>query len=116
MDQYMKFIQYVILAVLGGTGASALITGDFTDQTVLIGLLITALTAAATYLKANTPTQPWAKQAVAIFGAAVLAVVAAWTDKTISPAEWIQIITALIGAWQVGTVANTTVGARVAVE
>ena len=41
MDQYMKFVQYVVLAVLGGTGASVLVTGDFTDRTVLIGLGIT---------------------------------------------------------------------------
>ena len=109
VDQYLKFIQYVVLAVLGGTGASVLITGDFTDQTVLIGLVITGLTAAATFLKANTPTQPWAKQAVAIFGAAVLAVVAAWTDKSISSVEVIQILPAALAAWQVGTVANNRV-------
>jgi uncharacterized membrane protein len=102
----MKAIQYVLLAVLGGTGASVLVTGDFSDSTVLIGLLVTGLTAAATFLKKNTPTQPWAKQAVAIFGAAVLAVVAAWTDQSFSPAEVIQIIAAALGAWQVGTVAN----------
>ena len=103
-----KFVQYVLLAVLGGTGATALITGDFTDRTVLVGLLITALGAAATFLAANTPRQPWAKQAVAIFTAAVLVLVDAWTDHSISNAEIVQILLAAIGAWQVGTVSNTT--------
>jgi hypothetical protein len=103
-----KFIQYVLIAVLGSTGATALITGDFTDRVVLIGLAVTTLGAAGTYLAANTPDQPWAKQAIGIFTAAVLVLVSAWTDQTITTAEFVQILLAAVGAWQVGTVANTT--------
>jgi hypothetical protein len=102
-----KFVQYVLIAVLGSTGATALITGDFTDQTVLIGLVVTALGAAGTFLAANTPNQPWAKQAVGVFTAAVLVVVSAWTDQSFSTAEFVQVLLAAVGAWQVGTVANT---------
>jgi len=102
-----KFVQYVLVAVLGSTGATALITGDFTDRTVVIGLLVTALGAAATFLTKNTPSQPWAKQAVGIFAAAVLVVVDAWTDGAFSSAEFVQVLLAGLGAWQVGTVANT---------
>jgi hypothetical protein len=102
-----KLIQYVLIAVLGSTGATALITGDLSDRTVLIGLVVTALGAVATYLKANTPAQPWAKQAVAVFVAAVLVVVDSWTDHSFTSAEIVQVLLAAIGAWQVGTVANT---------
>lgn len=101
-----KFVQYVLLAVLGSTGATALILGDFTDRTVLIGLLVTALGAAGTFLTENTPSQPWAKQAVGIFTAAVLVVVDAWTDHAFSAAEVVQVLLAVLGAWQVGTVKN----------
>jgi hypothetical protein len=104
-----KLIQYVLIAVLGSTGATALITRDF-DRTVVIGLVVTALGAAGTYLAANTPRQPWAKQAVGIFTAAVLIIVDAWTDHTFTPAEVVQVILAAVGAWQVGTVANTLHG------
>ena len=102
-----KFVQYILIAVLGSTGATALITGDLTDRTVVIGLIVTALGAAATYLTRNTPTQPWAKQAVAVFAAAVLVVVDAWTDGAFSAAEFVQVLLAGLGAWQVGTVANS---------
>lgn len=101
-----KFIQYVLIAVLGSTGATALITGDLTDRTVVIGLVVTALGAAGTFLTKNTPSQPWAKQAVGVFTAAVLIVVNAWTDGAFSSAELVQVILAAVGAWQVGTVAN----------
>lgn len=101
-----KLVQYVLIAVLGSTSASALITGDLTDRTVVVGLVVTVLGAVATFFKANTVTQPWAKQAVAIFTAAVLVVVSAWTDQSISTAEIVQILLAAVGAWQVGTVAN----------
>lgn len=101
-----KAVQYVLIAVLGSTGATALITWSITDRTVWIGLIVTALGALATWWKENTPTQPWAKQAVGIFTAAVLVLVSAWTDQRITAAEVVQILMAALGAWQVGTVAN----------
>jgi hypothetical protein len=105
-----KLVQYVLIAVFGSTGATALITGDFTDRTVLIGLAVTALGALGTYLTENTPKQPWAKQAVGIFAAAVLIVVDTWTDQQFTSAELVQVILAALAAWQVGTVANSPAG------
>lgn len=101
-----KLIQYVLIAVLGSTGATAFITQDF-SKTVVIGLVVTALGAAGTYLTANTPSQPHAKMAVGIFTAAVLVVVDAWTDHAFTPAEIVQVLLAAAGAWQVGAVRNT---------
>jgi len=101
-----KAVQYVLIAVLGSTGATALITGNLADQTVLIGLGVTALGALATWWTGNTPEQPWAKQAVGIFTAAVLVVVAAWTDQQVTSAEVVQVLLAALGAWQVGAVKN----------
>jgi MFS family permease len=105
-----KLVQYVLIAVFGSTGATALITGDLADRTVLIGLIVTALGALGTYFTENTPQQPWAKQAVGIFTAAVLIVVSAWTDEQFTSAELVQVILAGLGAWQVGTVANSPAG------
>jgi MFS family permease len=84
--------------------------GDLADRTVLIGLIVTALGALGTYFTENTPQQPWAKQAVGIFTAAVLIVVSAWTDEQFTSAELVQVILAGLGAWQVGTVANSPAG------
>jgi drug/metabolite transporter (DMT)-like permease len=106
MDYAAKLIQYVLLAVLGSTGAAALLNGGFHDRTIWIGLAITAAGAAVAFFKANTVTQPHAKQAIAIFTAGVLAVVAAWTDGRIDPSEWAQILFAVVGAVQIGVVGN----------
>jgi hypothetical protein len=105
MDYAAKAIQYALIAVLGSTGAAALIAGDFT-RPVVIGAVVTFLGALAVYFKANTVTQPHAKMAIAVFVAVVLTVVDAWTDGVISPAEWAAILIAFVGAIQVGTVAN----------
>jgi uncharacterized membrane protein YfcA len=101
-----KFFVYVLVAVLGSTGITTILKGDFTDKVVLISLGITAVTAALVWLKENTPEQPWAKQVIAILGAAVAAFVFAWTDHRIEVAEISPILLAILGAWQVGTVAN----------
>lgn len=98
MQYAAKLIQYVLIAVLGSTGAAALVTGGVDNRTVVFGLIITALTAAVAFLKANTLPQPHAKAVIAVFGATVLAIVDAWTDHRITPAEWIQVLLALVGA------------------
>lgn len=105
MDYAMKAIQYALIAVLGSTGAAALIAGDF-GREVVIGAVVTFAGALAVFFKANTVTQPNAKKAIAVFTAVVLAVVDAWTDGAISSAEWAAIAIAFVGAIQVGTVAN----------
>jgi hypothetical protein len=102
-----KFFVYVLVAVLGSTGITTILTGDFTNKVVLISLGVTAATAALVWLKENTPTQPWAKQVIAILGAAVAAFVFAWTDHRITVTEIPPIILAVLGAWQVGTLANS---------
>lgn len=104
-----KLLQYVLIAVLGSTGATALITRDFSDPTVLIGLGVTIVGALGVYFTENTPQQPWAKQAAAILTAAALVVVAAWTDQKFTPEEFVQVLMAAVAAWQVGTVANDPV-------
>ena len=48
----------------------------------------------------------------AIIGATVLAVTYAWTDERFSADEIPAILLALLGAWQVGTVANSPVTDR----
>jgi hypothetical protein len=106
MQGIEKLVQYILIAVLGSTGGTALVTREF-DRTVVITLVVTALGAAGTYFTRNTPTQPWAKQAVGIFTAAVLVVVAAWTDHVFTAEEIVGVLLAALGAWQVGTVANT---------
>lgn len=108
---YWKFAQYVLLAVIGGTGA-ALFTAQGWTKPVLINALVLAITAAGVYLKSNSPTQPWAKTAVAVFGAGATVLASAWTDRHIDPAEWAQIATAVIAAIQVGVVANVPPGAQ----
>jgi hypothetical protein len=102
-----KFLVYVVIAVLGSTGITTVLSGNFTDTVVLISLGLTAVTAAGVWLTENTPEQPWAKQAVAILGAAVAAFTFAWTDHSISVEEVPAILLAILGAWQVGTVSNS---------
>lgn len=102
-----KFLIYVVTAVVGSTAITAILAGGFNDRVVWIDLAVTAATAALTWWKANTPTQPWAKQAIALFGAGVLAFVSAWTDHQISLTEIPAIVLAVLGALQVGVIANT---------
>ncbi len=101
-----KFLIYVITAVVGSTAITAILAGEINDRTVWINLAITAVTAALAWWKANTPTQPWAKQVIAITGAGVLAFVSAWTDHQITALELPAIILALLGAWNIGQVQN----------
>jgi hypothetical protein len=102
-----KFLVYVVTAVVGSTAITAILAGGLNNTVVWVDLVITAATAALTWLKANTPTQPWAKQAIALFGAGVLAFVSAWTDHQITLTEIPAIVLAILGALQVGVVANT---------
>jgi len=102
-----KALVFVVTAVLGSNVAAALIMGDWNNPTVLWGLLVTALGSLAVFLKANTPSQPWAKRVIAVFTVVALGIVDAATDHHISAAEIAQIALAFLGAVQVGDVANT---------
>ena len=106
MDYAAKFIQYVILAVLGSAAGGALIDGGFKDKTLWYGVIVVAIGAATVYFKANTVTQPHAKTAIAIFTAGALVLVSAWSDQRITTQEVVQIIMAVIGAVQIGRVEN----------
>ena len=103
-----KFVQYVLIAVVG-TLVAALsdwnLSGDESTN-----LIILTLGAGAVYLKANTPSQPWAKMLVAVFVAGVTVLVSAWSDYHISGEELTAIILAVLGAVQVGAAANTPRG------
>ena len=100
MVGFEKLVIYIWTAVLGSTSATVLVTRDF-DKTSVITLV-----AAGIYAAENTPRQPWAKQAVAVFAAAVLVLVSAWTDHAITSDEIIAIALAGLGAWQVGITQN----------
>lgn len=101
-----KLIQYVLIAVLGSSSGTVLVTREF-DKTTVITLVVTALGALGVFWTKNTPSQPWAKQAVAVFAAAVLVLTSAWTDHVFTAEEIVAVLLAALGAWQVGTVANT---------
>jgi len=105
---YFKLVQFTLLAV-GGSLAVMLRDGVITGQEWgTLGVLSAG--AAAVYFKRNTPLQPHAKMAVAVFTAGVAAVAAAWTDFAVNADEIVFIGLALIGAVQVGTVANNPPG------
>jgi hypothetical protein len=95
------------MAVVGSTSVTTILTGGLNDRTVWIDLAVTGTTAALTWWKANTPSQPWAKLVVALLGAGALAFAFAWTDHAITPDEVPAILLAVLGALQVGAVANT---------
>lgn len=110
----LKFVLYVIIAVLGSAGASLLSPGGL-HGAALFNVLVLALTAAVVYWKGNTPTQPWAKTLVAVFGAGVTVLVSAWSDGHIDSTEIVQIILAMLGVVQVGAANNVLPGAQTTV-
>lgn len=102
---YLKFAQYVLIAVVGGAGA-ALFDGHGLSRGELANIAVLAVTAVSVYFAKNSPTQPWAKTAVAVLGAGVAVLASAWSDHKIAPAELQQIALAVLGAVGVGVVAN----------
>jgi drug/metabolite transporter (DMT)-like permease len=109
MSRYLKLVQFVLLAVVGGTGA-ALFDGHGLSRGELANIAVLVVTAVSVYLARNTPEQPWAKTAVAVLGAGVAVLTSAWSDHRISPAEIQQIVLAVLGAIGVATVANVPPG------
>jgi ABC-type Fe3+-siderophore transport system permease subunit len=101
-----KFFNYVLIAVVG-TLVAGLSDWHLTSDEI-VNILILAGGAAAVYLKANTPEQPWAKMLVAVFVAGVTVLVSAWSDYHISGEELTAIILAVLGAIQVGAAANSS--------
>jgi peptidoglycan/LPS O-acetylase OafA/YrhL len=108
LSRYWKIVQFVVLAI-GGAFAVAIRDGHITGQETA-NLVVLAAGALVLFWKKNTPTQPWAKTAVAVFTVGVSAVVAAWTDSVITIDEWVQIFLAVVGAVGVATVANVPPG------
>jgi drug/metabolite transporter (DMT)-like permease len=109
MSRYLKLAQYVLIAVVGGTGA-ALFDGRGLSKSELANIAVLAVTAVSVYFARNTPTQPWAKTAVAVLGAGVAVLTSAWSDHRISPVEIQQIVLAVLGAIGVGVTANVPPG------
>jgi hypothetical protein len=105
----LKAANYVLIAVLGSLGA-ILADRHGINAGQILNLVAVGLTALAVYAKANTPDQPYAKAAIAVFGAAVAAFASAVTDGHIDSTELVQIGLALFGAIQVATVANVPPG------
>lgn len=109
MRPYLKLVQFVLLAVVGGTGA-ALFDGHGLSGAELANIVVLVITAVSVYLARNTPEQPWAKTAVAVLGAGVAVLTSAWSDARISPVEVQQIVLAVLGAVGVAAVANVPPG------
>ena len=103
---YWKLIQFVLLAI-GGTVAVDLRDGHIDDWGTL-GVL--AAGAVVLYFKRNTPSQPHAKAAVAVFTAGVAAVTSAWSDHVFTAEEITGVFLALVASVNVGTVANNPPG------
>jgi drug/metabolite transporter (DMT)-like permease len=109
VQKYLKLVQFVLLAVVGGTGA-ALFDGHGISHAELANIAVLVVTAVAVYFRANTPEQPWAKTAVAVLGAGVAVLTSAWSDHHIAPVEIQQIVLALLGAIGVAVTANVPPG------
>jgi hypothetical protein len=101
MTGIAKFVQFVLIAVLGSAGAT-IVTGNGLNWNTLV-LLIGA---AVLFFKKNTVTQPWARAAIAVFTAGATVLVSAWTDQVVSAEEVVQILLAVLGAIQVGVVSD----------
>lgn len=104
---YWKLVQFVLLAV-GGTFAIALRDGVSGQEWGTLAVL--AGGSVVIFFKRNTPKQPHAKAAVGVFTAGVAAVTSAWTDYTFTPEEVVFVFLAVVGAVNVGTVANVPPG------
>lgn len=101
MTGIAKFVQFVLIAVLGSAGAT-IVTGNGLNWNTLV----LAIGAAALFFKKNSVSQPWARMAIAVFTAGAAVLVSAWTDQLIGAEEWVQILLAVLGAVQVGVVSD----------
>jgi hypothetical protein len=104
LEYAAKFVQYVLIAVVGTVVVA--LSDWHLDNGEIVNILVLVAGAAGVFFKANTPTQPWAKMAVAVFTAGVTVLVSAWTDYHIDGQELTAIILAVLGAVQVGAVQN----------
>lgn len=104
MNGIVKFVNFVVIAVLGSAGVSVVTGNGLNWNTAVL-----ALGAAALFFKSNTVSQPWARMAIAVFTAGVTVLVSAWTDQVVSAEEVVQILLAVLGAVQVGVVSDNEV-------
>ena len=102
----LKALLYVLIAVFGS--GAALFTATTWSSDGVWNVAILAVGALAVWLKANTPSQPWAKFLVGLFAAGATVLVSAWTDGHIDAVEVQQIVLAILAAASVGAAANTT--------
>jgi peptidoglycan biosynthesis protein MviN/MurJ (putative lipid II flippase) len=100
-----KALCAVLAAVLAGV-LPGLIAGGPLGLVGWINVVLLALGAIQTYNAANLPGWPIAKTVAAVITAGGVVAVSALSDSNISPGEWIQIITALVGAIAVFSVPN----------
>lgn len=106
-SRYAKALVAILTAALG-----VLVTA-LTDNRVtpveLTNLAIAVLTAAAVYLVPNLPAGPgaWAKAIVAVAGTALQALAPLLLEGHVTPAGWVIVALAALGALGVGIVPNT---------
>lgn len=101
----LKALVFVVTALVGSS--AIFVRNGFTRQE-LVSLAVIAAGSLATWFKANTVDFPAAKAVVAVFTTVVAAVVAAWSDNTITPEEWASVGLALLGAVSVYLAGNDT--------
>jgi hypothetical protein len=109
VSRYNKALMSIIAAVIA-FWATAVVDGVTITDYINGGIAL--VTAFGVYLVPNVPDQPWAKAAVAVLGAMLTVLLAAYSDSVVTSAEILNIALAAFGALGVGVVANVSPGAQ----
>jgi hypothetical protein len=105
----LKALVAVLAAVLAAVLPGLTVGGEF-GLVQILNVVVLAAAAIQVYNAANIPGWPIAKLIAAVVGAGLVVAISALSDNRVDPAEWVQIIIAVLGAAGVGVVPN--VGAR----
>ena len=111
MTKYSKFIAIVIATVLSAISA-ALLGDSVISPNEWVNVAIAGVGAAAVFAAPNVPGAAYTKSVLAVL-AAGLTVLASVIIGGVSPAEWIQIAIAALGAVGVYAVPNKVDGHNV---
>lgn len=106
--KYAKFFAIVLAAVLSAISA-ALVGDSIISPTEWVNVAILGVGAAAVFAGPNVPGAKYTKAILAVLAAA-LTVLASVIIGGVSPAEWIQIVLAALGALGVYAVPNKVNG------
>lgn len=95
MNYAAKFIFFVLAAIVGS--GVAMFSDGHVNSNEVINLGVMAVGAIVLFFKANTVTQPLAKEVVAVFTAVAVVLASAWTDQRFSNDEIAQMAFAFFG-------------------